>query len=424
MRLWIIAVVLALAPAKAMAQWQQSIYSSSVYREGPGLRWGDGSMSLHGGVTLENGYDNNVFYQPQNPIGAGILRLRLHLDLAPINLDEYENDQSTANRTFEFKLSTQLEYREYESGNDAVQAQSSLSALFMGEFTLFPRGPFELNLSDVFMHTVDPRNSEGPGSYERDYNRVGILGTYRYSALEIGAGDAFDVNYWESRIVSFADHYVDEAQAFARLRLLPQTIGSLVVRGGVVSYGNNHALDADPLRVTVGGSTLFDSWIGASVNVGYANSFNQHGESYNGPVARAELRFFLPYRTQAMLAYDRDFHDSMFANFFTDDSVMVSVEKPIVMALSARLDFAVRFRHYGNLIDPMLIGAVGYSSSTRDDRVYEAHGEVNDRVLPWLSIGLSYNLLSDDTDFEFLTPTPEPVHYVKQSVFARADFAY
>jgi hypothetical protein len=420
------AALVTLSTTAARAQLEQaSVYSTTVYREGPGLRLGDGSVALHAGVSLENGYDSNIFYSASDPIGAGILRLRMHFDLAPLRLESYETDQSTALRTFEFKLSSQIEYREYESGNDAVRAQRSLIASFIGEFTLFPRGPIELTLSDMFARTVDPTNSEGPGSYVRDFNRVGVLGIYRYGALESGVSNSFDVNYWETRSISFADHVSDEAQGYTRIRFLPQTVGSLVVRGRYVSYGNNPDINATQLRAIAGATTLIDEWVGVTANVGYGNSFNATRDSYSGPIGNLGVRFFLPYRISAMVGYDRDFQESMFANFYTDDAFLVSVAKPLVSALSAQAGGSIRFRHYGPLISPMLVMADGYSSSERNDRLYEAHAELDYRMAPWLALGVNYNLLVDDTNFEFLTNLgPEPVHYVKHSVFARADFAY
>jgi hypothetical protein len=410
-------------------------YSASVYNEGPGFRLGGSALVVHPGLSLEGGYDSNVFYLPDHEVGSGLLRLRAHLDLATLPPQSFEGDQSTADPKVDFRFSAQGEYREYLSDDPNVQAQRSLTATAIADLAILPRGPFTLRLNDLFMRTVDPRNSEGPAQFSRDYNRVGLIASYRLGAIEFGAGNYFQVNLWETHDLQFGDNMSDEAQAFARVRLMPQTLLSLVIRAGWVHYGNNTSNDSIPLRAILGASTLVTSWFGLAATVGYGNSF-QNGISYNSVIGSAEARFLLPHSARISLGYDRDFFDSIFAHYYRDDRVYVAFEQPIVGRLWAHLDGSVRFRRYEGLIDPsILCGAsefahsqttsnCSYSDPVRTDTVYEAHAELNTRVLDWLALGVSYSLLGDESDFAILVPERAPVHYIKHAGFARVDIAY
>lgn len=403
-----------------------SPYSESVYNEGPGFRLGSSGLVLHPGLAAEFGYDSNVFY---NPIatGSGLMRLRAHIDLATLPPQAFENDRSVQDQKLIFRLSAQAEYREYLTTNSVIQQQRSVNVFASTGLTILPSGPFTLSLNDDFLRTVDPRNYETVANFSRDYNRAGAIASYKSpgQTLEIGVGDDFSFNYYENGI-SFGDNFINEAQAFAKWRLLPRSILSATVRVGWVDYVHDNAINSIPFRAVVGFSTLFSTWFGMSVTAGYGNSFNQTGPSYSNFIGGAELRFMLPYRSIISLVYNRDFYDSLFANYFVDDHLGIIYEQPLLRRLAARVEGAVIFRHYDGLTDPATVGQVGYSSTTRDDIIYSARAELTYRALDWLAFSANYNLLSDQTDFAFIQASgmATRVDYVKHSVFGRIDIAY
>jgi hypothetical protein len=413
-------------------------YSPSVYNEGPGVRLGGTALTLHPGIALEGGYDTNVFYSPSDPVGSALLRIRAHLDMATLPAQAFANDTSTADPKVDFRFSTQVEYREYLSSNPNAQAQRSVNVGVGADLGILPHGPFTLRISDLFVRTVDPQNNENPNNFTRDFNRIGLLASYKVGGLEFGGGDFFQFNLWETKTVQFGDSISDEGQLFARLRILSQTLLSLVARMGWTHYTNDPAIDSTPLRILAGGQSLFTSWFGASAEVGYGNSLNKMGPSFNSALAKIEARFFLPHGARIVAAYDRDFSDSVFANLYVDDHLFVLFEQPIVRRVSAHIDGGVRFRHYEGLADANLLamnavpGAiVSYNMPTRDDRIYDARAELAVRCTDWLQVGASYNLQIDDTPFEILTmdnmgntTSVRAMSYIKHSVFGRVDIAY
>jgi hypothetical protein len=425
-------------------QWNP--YSTTVYREGPGVRLGTTALVLHPGVAIEGGYDSNVFFMPDNSVGAGLLRIRAHLDLATLPQQRMEGDAGTADPKVDFRLSTQVEYREYLSSEAFIQSQRSVNVFLSGDLGILPRGPFTLRISDTYVRTVDPRNlaaippasaSAQVGQFSRNYNRAGVLGTYRSasSRFEFGLGDHVDLNLWEnSDIAQFGDMINNEAQAFFRVRFLPQTIGTVMARVGYTLYFNTPQFEAIPVRLTAGISSLITTWFGVGASIGYGGSFHRAAGvvSFNSVIANLEARFFLPKGSRLTLGYDRDFFDSLLSGWYSDDRLFLAFDQPVVKRLTAHLDGGVRFRHYEGLRMPMDFGYLDYSvdgvrgATTRDDIIWDLHAELSVRATSWLAFAASYNLVGNTTGFAFVPVSGQPISagYIKHSAFLRVDFAY
>jgi hypothetical protein len=419
------AVLVGLA-ASARAQ-SSGPYDSSVYKEGPGFRLGSLPLTVHPGLNVELGYDSNVAYLPTGVVDSGLLRLRAHLDVATLAPQNFVDDHSTADPKIEFRLSGQAEYREYLSDKAAVRNLRSISGGLATDLTILPRGPTTLNLGLLYAHTVDPRNLEGTGQYERDYVRVGLLGSYRRGGFEVGIGDHFDANLWKTPSLKIGDSLSTEGEAYARLRFLPQTLGSLVLRAGYLHYQNRTAgADMIPVRVLAGAQTLFSTWFGAAAAVGYGNSLSGT-PSFSSVLAKVELRFFLPYAMRISLGYDRDFYSSLFASYYVDEHLYAAFELPVFRRVLARAEGGVRFRKYYGIVRSPDLGTDTGGPNTRDDLVYEAHAQLGYRAKAWCEVGVSYNLVADSTSFGFVAANGTvgvAPSYIKHSIFASADFAY
>jgi hypothetical protein len=424
---------------------QTSPYGQGVYREGPGLRLGNAALVIHPGLAVEGGYDSNVFYAPTGEVGAPILRVRAHVDLATLPPQYFENDRSSVDPKAEFRLSAQAEYREYFVNNGAVEdALRTLAVTVSGDLAILPKGPFTLRLAEVFARTVDPRNSETscnamtgmcvPGNYSRDFERFTASASYRFGALEVGIGDYIQVNFWETPQVQFANSWSDDGQIFGRLRAFRATVFNATLRLGYVSYWNNTQVNAVPFRALVGASQVFTEWLSGTLQVGYGNSFNLMGGSVSTPLVDAELRFVIPSKGRLTLAYNRDFSDSIFANSYADDHIYLAYDQKLHPRVGVHLDGGLRYRQYNTLVDPMLVGATGYCNgptascmptTSRSDWLYDAHAELWVSARDWLAFAANYNLLGDATDFAFISGTTiTPVHFIKHSVFVRIDVAY
>jgi hypothetical protein len=402
-------------------------YSQSVYDGGPGLRLGRAPLVLHAGVASEFGYDSNILYD-YRPVEGAVMRIRAHLDLVTLTPQPGDGEVVTAPPRMLLRSSTQLEYREYFAAQNGIVASNNINLFSDNAFTLHPQGRFSLTLTDWLARTSDPVNVENTRNLIRDVNRFGLLAAWRPGggSLQIGLGDYVHVNYMgENASYAFASFYGDEAQAFARWSILPQTHLMAVVRGGYFGYPGNPSQSSAPLRALVGASTLLTGWLGLAASVGYGNSFNQKGPSYNNFLGSAEVDVHLPYAGLIAARYEREFYPSVFANFYRDDMVALSFKQPLVKHLTAGLRGAVYLRPFEGLIDPKLINAVSYSSNVHTGPIYEARAELNVQPAKWLSCGASYGLQLDSTDFVFnYANYSVPDRYTKHTVMGRIDVAY
>jgi hypothetical protein len=448
-----------LAPSAAWAQAETwSAYPSSVYREGPGLRVGNAPIVFHPGFILEGGYDTNVFYSPPGKeVGAGVLRLRAHMDIATLPPQRMEGDTGTADPKVDFRFSGQVEYRQYLSSLSQVLRQGAIDLIGIADLGILPKGPFTLRINETFIRTSDPRNYEvtiGTAQFPHDFNRFGVLAGYRAGRLEFGIGDYVDYNHWEDPDLRF-DMVHNEAEAVVRYRFLPQTTASLVMRVGYIDYFHAPQFEAIPVRAYAVVDSLITRWLGTYDYIGYGNSLHQTKgtDSFNSAIAHVEFRFYLPKGSQISLGYDRDFFDSLFANYFTDDAGFISFDQPLVYRMTAHLDGGIRYRqYYGLNTDPSFYGAVAFiPADHRNDIVYSLHAQLSIKALNWLQVSLNYNLQGDKTDFIFQTcggpsPMQDPTtmmlacpkdpttgmemrtnlraDYLKHSVLLRLDFAY
>jgi hypothetical protein len=428
-------------PASAQSGGHQNWnpYSVSVYNEGPGFRLGHAPLVLHPGIAIDAGYDSNVFYSPVNAAGSGLLRMRAHFDLATLPPLRRVGDTGTAHEKIDFRLSTQLEYREYLTPDPAVQQLRSLNVFGDLNLIILPRGPFSLRIWDTYVRAVDARTQDGTGVptvdggqfFAQNYNRVGLGATIRPGArrIEIGLTDSFAFTIWETPNFNIGNSIRNEAEAYLHIRFLPETIGTVSARVGYIRYLDQPELEQVPVRAIAGVSSTILRWLSVSGHIGYGNSVNLVGGSFNSVLARAEVRFTLPIMTRISVGYDRDFGDTLIANYYIDDRLFLTLDQPLIRRLVARLGGGVRFRRYESLRPPAVLGFDRYSTTdlTRDDILYEVRAELNVLVTNWLQLGASYTLLGDATEFQFFPAgggMPFQASYIKHAVFARANFAY
>lgn len=413
------------AAAQSMAphaEWNP--YSTSAYSEGEGIPIGQ-RQSLHVGGTLETGYDTNVFYLPSKPIGANLLRVRGRINLATRPPADAQQETRAADPIAAYALPLEAEYREYISSDSAVQAQRSLNLMTTPVLMLWPAGPLTVFAGDTFVRTSDPRNAETFKKFARDFDRVSLLGRAALGGgrLELGLGGYYQTTLWEASDMEFANNIGAEGQAFGRWHFTHELDASLIVRGGYTHYGNQSVLDSRPLRTMLSVSNKFSRWLRASAGAGYGSSFAFTGPSYGGPLATAAVQVTVPWEGTLEARYERDFFDSLFANYYVDDHFALVYAQPFEHEFVARVAGGVRLRHYRGLLDPAVIQVVGYSSPERDDRIFDANVEVAYRAKPWFNLALTYNMQADATPFEFITANgPVEATYVKHSVFLRGEF--
>ncbi len=440
------------APDAARAQYVAygpfEVYTPTVFREGPGFKIGDG-LVLHPGLSTELGYDSNALWAGAAG-GAGVLRLRPHLDIAtlsPQRLGEGEGEGARPRLIFRFGAA--VEYRQYLSTDFRIGTTQQFNASSDADLKIKPYDPLSFRLYNHFLVTNDARNLEvTPPFAPRIYDRIGALVTFRprNGPLELGLGESFRIDSYLQSELAANRALSNDIDLYASLRVLPETTVKLAVRSSYVSFYDAAAVipNSAPLRITAGAQSLILPWLGASLYVGYGNSLHFNvpamsavaptlvGDlsrvSYNNFVGGAEARLLLIQRMRLLVGWSRDFFDSLFATYFVDDHLYVHYEHNLWRSLVARVNFDTYFRDYGALVSPSTLSYRAYRNgqTQRKDTLVGLSVEATYRPLAWLEAGVSYSLLDDLTDFGFVdgAGTRTDAAFVKHVVLFKVDLAY
>lgn len=400
---------------------------------------------LHSGLDVQLGYDSNIFMASQSG-GAGVLRLRAHLDL--LTLPPQHGDGADPPNLL-YRIGAWLEYRQFFSIDTQVQQSQQVNAASDAEVQIQPHQPLSLRLSHHFLLTTEPRNLEVADWQTFDpriYYYVESLAVWRplRGPLEMGISEAFRVDHYVRPELANLRSLANDVNLYGQLRLLPQTLARLELRWQYIRYYDNSdgsMPSAMPIRVLAGVHSMLLSWLGASVYLGYGNSLTlgaptwqgidvtqDRDPSYSNFIGGGEIRLHPSQHLRLGAGWTRDFFDSIYATFFKDDRFYGYYEHTPWKSLSlrARLDFYLR--GYGALYDPTTLqyGVSSAGSTQRDDFLITFAAELTYRPLAWVEAGASYSLLYDRTAFEYVDADGMTVSasFTRHVVLFRVDLAY
>ncbi|MCA9524832.1 MAG: outer membrane beta-barrel protein [Myxococcales bacterium] len=377
---------------------------------GPGVR--AGAVEIHPSVSLEGGYDNNVFYDSTTegrspPNAATVLQVGGGLTL--------ENRNAS---NIGFELAGRFLYRHLTSLDDpdgriddrVVEARNGLaSASGRAMLALLPQSSVTLELHENLRYSERPSFETTAVGFEKLDNAAGADLRFRPGgrALELRLG-------YRYRVVDFleeteagsgrAEKNAHEARLLTLWRWLPKTSFVVDMQYGVIDYARpqerltadgGFVLSADrdsrPFRLEAGLRGLLTQRISVVAMAGYLNTFNVVGNSFNGVVGRLEVNYVVEPTLSVGVGYRHDASDSSFSNFYRLDEVFARLD----------LHFLSRFEVGGRVgydfikYDPN--GAPG--GIGREDPVLRAQAHASYSVREWLSAGLEWQLENNTTEY-------------------------
>jgi len=419
------------------------VYPGTQLREGPGFKvLGDG-LVIHPGIATELGYDSNMLMSSQAG-GAGVLRLRAHVDLATRPPQRLDID---SRQFLKFRFGAAVEYRQFFSRDTRIGYPQQVNAQSEADLRIKEGDPLSFRLYNQFLVTNDARNLEVATTQTfapRVFERLSLLGMYRpYGGpLEIGLSESLRFDHYVQSELSRGRSFQNDIALWGAYRLLPQTQIKLEVRSSWTNYYGDGSVipNSAPLRITAGIQSLLWSWLGASLYLGYGNSLH-YGLSetpqlvgdlsayrYNNFVGGLEARLLLVPRMNLRLGWARDFFDSIYATYLRDDRLYISYEHNPWRSLWLTAGFETYLRAYGPLVAPSTLYYRAYKNgaTSRSDVLVSLNAEASYRPLSWLQAGISYSLLADITDFGFVdgAGTRMDAGFLKHVVLFKADISY
>ncbi len=448
----VVATVLMLAPSAGAQNKPANNVADDGGSRQQGL--GTGNLRLHPSLTLEGGYDTNLFYESngEDPLDVFLVGVTPVLELSTRNPNKVD-----------FKLKAELRYAQYVSQDDRVLNQRGLDAKADLSLTFNPNGAIAFRIYDNLTRTNESSNGASLGSFNRIYNEAG-------ATLIIQPGGkllTFDIggNIGLFRHASTPD--LDRTKAgvifTGRWKFLPKT--ALVVNGSwdFIFYDQIdreiQAADPDeaafldpfvgaqglkntnskPLRLQVGLKGLLLNRFGITLTAGYGQGFYDTGEDFGSFLANAELSYEIGPTSRFQLGYEHDFQDSSFGNFTVIDKGYLRYTQMFGGRLELKLESSFIYQQYAPVAVPILPdvsvdgmpGAPAFSTSERVDPIILGEGQLSYFFGDIFNVGARYQLDVNTSDFQLITgivanePNPDDLNasgvavaqYFKHRVF-------
>lgn len=382
--------------------------------EGPGIK--TGRLVLHPGLSIEGGYDSNVFLADQNEGDSFILRVTGYLDVAtepPQRQREGEANKPVPQK-IQFRGGVGVRY--YQYFDDRVDPNAAADAHI--DFAYNPSEVFTLQVRDVFVRTIRPftnaNTPEGPTtSYGRNINTAGIdfIGRSKGGVLEGRLGYTNIFEFFDSDLFQYGNSITHLVPASLSWSFLPNS--ALIYR---VTYENQQydetevatsstlLLDSNRVRTDFGYNGALTERLSMTALIGYTAGFFALADDFDGVVARVDFRWQPRPTIQVLAGYERNFRPSFIGNYYQLNRLFA--ESTFIVAGAFRLGLTgwVSFDKSGLALTPD--GALLGNQPNR--KGLRAHAGIigEYRFRSWLSLIGRAGYLADFTDFEYVGAQP------------------
>ena len=347
---------------------------ATAWAEGPGLR--TESLILHPSFDVGGGYDSNFWresaQESSSPVnGVAIFRTTAGLTLANRASRRIGVEWDT---TAGLRLATSSTADLTNSPLDSEVAFDSFRTRLGLSF--MKRSPVTLDIEARVKYTERPavESLREDGYQQLDLHfgpdlrfRPGANPDSR--ALELRLGYRFalqryvcdflvcesddDLTAYEALGANRGQSNTHKLSLVTRWQFFPKTALLLDVQYWVVDYPRVYDLDArgeevrapdkdaSPLRAELGLKGLITPRISMTIRGGYVNSFHASGESYEGPIGRFHLEYWLEPVLRIKLHYQLKLGDDGFANYFVlhRSAFTTTVNLPSRLAITGEVGF-------------------------------------------------------------------------------------
>jgi hypothetical protein len=315
------------------------------YGEGIGIR--TGNLELHPGIAAELGYDSNYFQRAdeENPISTVRVRGTGSLSLNTLGtqrrLEGGPGEPPKVNFNAGLFLTGNLLFPAEDDEEDIVKDQQNVSTGVNFVLDILPQRPWGFDMYGDFVRTAEPSNvGSADVAFDRDSLRLGAGVNWRPGGGLFEARLGYELNYhfFESDAFNNFNNVQHYLKARNRWRFLPRTAVLYDGEIGFIGYTDATDLqhDAQTVKSRIGINGLITHHFALLAMGGWAASFYEGrgpvpARNYDGPVAQAELKWFILPQPELQpdqatvglssiaLGYIRDYSNSYLADFYRRD---------------------------------------------------------------------------------------------------------
>jgi hypothetical protein len=388
----------------------QGFSADRASKEGPGFQVG--RLVLHPGLSLEGGYDSNVFLENTNEEDSFLLRLEGYLDVATEGAQRQSQGEMNKAEPQKIQFRGGLGVQYYHYFTDRVPDNVGGDAHV--DFSYNPSRVFSLQVQDIFRRTVrpfsDPNTTQGSTiSYGRNHNTatLALVGRSKSQVLEGTVGYANSLEFFDADIYRYGNNMTHRVPASLSWLFFPTSALVYTFEYANQQFQNpdqilnSSTLLSDNNRVSnmIGYNGAITERFSLTTMIGYAAGFYKIGEDYDGVIARVHTRW-RPRPTIALNAgYDRDIRPSFIGNFTTINRLHTNAQFTLSGALQLGIKVWVSFDRSGLALNPDGT-LLGNQPNREDIRLYAGlFGEY--RFKAWLALFGELGYLADFTEFQY-----------------------
>jgi hypothetical protein len=409
--------------------------------DGPGLKAGKNS-TFHGGAALSIGFDSNVFNetrarQPRRAAYA-LPSVWLTIGNRPVRGGLLDTPAKSSGRKVDYHLGLLAGWRMYLTNRPTVWQASKLNIGVTARVMFAPGRRFSFAIEDDFNRVGEPTNFEAGRAF--NFNRVDNSAALRFLIRPSGGRLSLNIAYrnellrFESGSIVTADRLVNGAETETKYRFRDRS--AFAVRYSYhytyyfccadIGLGRNEDSHAHRLLGgyvgQLGKKVVLDVFGGWGWGLYKQDTSGPDHKNFIGSVA---LGVFPTPKTQIGLRLGREFHDSVFGNYFTD--VGGSLAASHVFRWNMRFDAGAGIygRRYAGLpipgVDtPDIAGYVGADGFVRRDTLISLNLQLEQPFGKYLVVGGRYAVAADLTDFvvEYVNGFTSPARFSRHLLMA------
>ena len=380
--------------------------------EGPGFK--AGRLVLHPGLSLEGGYDSNVFLQDVDQEDSFILRLSAYLDVATEGTERQSQGETNKAEPQKIQFRGGLGIRYYHFGIDRLPDNVAGDAHV--DFSYNPSPVFSLQIRDTFKRTVrpfsDPNTIDGTTiSYGMNHNTASLdlVGRSKSQVLEGRVGYTNSLEFFDADIYGYGNNMTHRVPASLSWLFFPTSALTYTVEYAGQNFANPDEILASPTLLSdnnrVTNSIAYNGAVTETFSltamIGYAAGFYDIGDDFDGVIARLDTRWRPRPTIELIAGFDRDYRPSFIGNFTLMNRLYANVRFTLSGAFQLGLKTWVSFDKSGLAVAPTLPPTLlGNQPYREDTRLYAGiFGEY--RFKAWLALFGEVGYLADFTDFQY-----------------------
>ncbi len=391
--------------------------------DGPGLKLGKNS-TFHGGAALSIGFDSNVFSETKarQPRRAafGLPSVWLTIGNRPLRNGLLDSPPKKSGRKVDYHFGVLAGWRLYMTGRQSVWQASKLNIGVAGRVMFAPGRRFSFAIEEDFHRVGEPTNFEALREF--NFNRFDHSGALRFIIRPSGGRISLNLAYrnellyfqstaFDSRGLS--DRMVNGAETETKYRFRDRSAIAVRYAYHYTYYfcctetGTGRNEDSHAHRVLGGYVGQIGRRVVLDVFGGWGWGLykqDQNGPDHKNFIGYAALGVFPTPKTQLGLRFGRDFHDSLWGNYFTDTGGSFAASH--VFRWNMRLDAGIGAyaRRYAGLpipgVDTQDIASYTAADGfVRKDTLISVNAQIEQPFGRYLVVGLRYALAADLTDF-------------------------